>query len=107
MGRHVHGAIVMLVSPDEKVLCEAERWFRTMLRGPSISLRPHEVALFTAIAERQNSRGNIFVSKDPDVAKPPPTLPGPGPEILTTIRPPPTKMDRLIHKSKRSGEMKK
>lgn len=65
------------------------------------------MALFTALAERQNARGNLFVAKDPDVERPALTMPGPGPEIMTTVRPPSTKMQRLIDQSKRPGETRK
>lgn len=97
------------VSPDEKVLIEAERWFRALLRGSGVQLRPHECALFTAIAERQNALGNIYVAKD-FTAPARPLIPIPEkPEapVTTTLRPSPTKMRGLIERSKKPTGVKK
>lgn len=89
------------MSPDEKVLHEAERWFRALLRASTVSLRPHEFALFTAIAERQNARGSIYVPKDPAAVAAELGMPAFSVEVSTTLRPSPTKMKGLIERSKK------
>jgi len=97
------------VSPDEKVLIEAERWFRALLRGASVRLRPHEAPLFTALAERQNARSNTYVSRDfTPPAEPVIPIPEiPDAPVTTTLRPSPTKMRGLIERSKRPAGTKK
>lgn len=92
------------------MILEAEGWFRALLRGASVRLRPHETALFTALAERQNARGNIYVQRD---LTPPaePLIPIPetsvGPVATTTLRPSATKMRGLIERSKKPSGTKK
>jgi hypothetical protein len=70
---------------DQRALEEAERWLRAKLRGTT-PLLPHEFDLFSALAERQNARGEFYLPVD---------TPGPAfidafVDMMPTTLPPPS-----------------
>lgn len=82
---------------NERVLYEAERWFRAKLRGET-PLHPHEADLFRALVERQNSRVDTYLSKETVTLRPPrPTEPE---QLAATMPPPPHVHEELLRISK-------
>lgn len=76
---------------DQRALDEAERWFRAKLRGAPLHETDYE--LFSALAERQNARGEIYIPAeapsppvtDPLADMPPTTLPPPSSGALREL----------------------
>lgn len=51
------------MTPEQRVLNEAERWFRSKLRGET-PVEDFERRLFSALAKRQNEAPEVYVPRD-------------------------------------------
>jgi hypothetical protein len=81
------------MTTDEIVLHEAERWFRSKLRGES-NLYEFEQRLFSALADRQISRSEIYTPRERAPEKTSVTPPTADP--LPTTKPPPADIQREL-----------
>jgi hypothetical protein len=70
---------------DQRALQEAERWFRSKLRGAT-PLLEYEFDLFSAMAERENARGEFYVP----VEALGPAFVDPFSDMMPTTLPPPS-----------------
>ena len=84
---------------NDRVLYEAERWFRAKLRGETV-LHTHEVALFKAMAELRNAREDVYVSRDGETLRPS-TRASESERLPTTRPPPPNSQEELLRVSRR------
>lgn len=69
---------------EERTLYEAERWFRSFLRGDRF-LEERDVPLFSIMAERQNARDEVYLPRDPGFQ---PRLERLSEDLPTTLPPP-------------------
>ena len=87
------------MTPDQRVLHEAERWFRSKLRGDSLLL-DHELPLFIALAKRRDSSVDVYVPRDRENEPAPPSSTHHAPSLPTTQPPPPDIQRELVRISR-------
>ena len=80
------------MTPDERVLEEAMRWFRNKLRRDT-TLQEYEQPLFSALAARQATSPEAFTPRE---RSPEPLLIAPPPADVTPTMPPPSDFQREL-----------
>jgi|SRR5688572_6604671 len=92
-----------MAAAEDRVLKEAESWFRSKLRAES-SLHDFELRLFIALADRQSELPEAYVPIDTPPTSAAPDIKAPPTEALPTTVPPASDIHRELLRLSRADD---